>query len=270
MHYAEIKPSPLLAKYVKCFWVLEHDNTPEIAVERVMPDGCIEIVFNLAERFRRYHRDGTVEIQASAIVAGQMRSFSAIEPTGKIKLFGVRFRPAGAYPFFRFPLSDLTDRIEDLTAIWSDGYLLEERLHEAAGDEERVLLLERHLLKLLAENRKSDMIVEGAAAFIASKSGVVSITDVAKSLEVSGRRLERRFQQRFGTTPKFFSRIVRFQNLLKTLNEEQSSDLLGAALSFGYYDQAHLIHEFNEFAGESPAAFFENEYNFSQFFINSG
>lgn len=272
MYYAEIAPSKDLAKYVKCFWTLEQSSAEAAcAPEPVIPDGCIEIIFNLADRFRRHHRDGSVETQSSAIVAGQMREFAQIEPTGRVSLLGIRFRHAGAYPFFRFSLADLTGRIEDLSSVWTGDptRFIEERLAASITVSERVAVIEAALIKLLAENRKYDPIVENASDLILNNSGVVSISALAKSLEVSERKLERRFQQRFGLTPKFFSRIVRFQNLLRTLNEKPDADLLGAALSYGYYDQAHLIHEFNEFAGESPLAYFENEYRFSQFFVST-
>src|SRR5215468_1301133 len=112
MRYFEVQPASL-APYVRCFWSLEHER-PEDAAERepILPDGCVEIVFNLGDRFKRFHGDGTIELQPRSIVAGQMRGSVLIGPTGSVRLFGIRFRPAGARAFFRFPLFEITDRIE--------------------------------------------------------------------------------------------------------------------------------------------------------------
>jgi AraC-like DNA-binding protein len=271
MNYAEIAPSKHLAKYIKCFWTLEQAGPlSDHAPEPVMPDGSLEIIFNLSDPFRRYHHDGAIETQSSAIVAGQMREFAVIEPSGSVRLFGIRFHPAGAYPFFKFPLSELTDRIEDLDLIWGkQAREIEEKINCAKTREECVAAAESVLYKLLAANANYDPIVEHASEMIVENRGLATIETITDNLGVSGRRLERRFQQRFGLTPKFFSRIIRFQHLLAALQEERKENLLGTALSFGYYDQAHLIHEFREFSGKSPAAFFENEYQFSQFFISA-
>lgn len=271
MNYTETPPSKHLTKYVKCFWMLEQSNAEaQSAPEPVMPDGCIEVIFNLADRFRRYHADGTVELQPSMIVAEQMRQSSIIEPSVSVKLFGIRFHSAGAYPFFKFPLSELTDRIESLDLIWgSEAALLEERVAEASTPVKMVAAAETFLTELLAANRNFDPFVEEAARVIVSGEGLASIDAVTKHLGISGRRLERRFQQRFGISPKLFSRITRFQNLMAALQYGPKEGLLGTALSFGYYDQAHLIHEFKQFSGQSPVAYFENGYQFSQFFVKS-
>ena len=176
----------------------------------------------------------------------------------------------GRIPVFPLFFIGIDRRIEDLTSVWGRGAgELEEKINEALSPEECVAIVESELGKLLSANRKFDEIVEGASQMITAGRGLASIDDVSRTLSVSARRLERRFQDRFGLTPKFFSRIVRFQNLLGVLREERKENLLGTALSFGYYDQAHLIHEFKEFSGKSPAAFFADEYQFAQFFLSA-
>jgi len=68
MEYFEAGPSPRLAGFIKCFWAIRSDvgsGTPE----PVLPDGCPEIVFNLADPFLRLHADGSREIQPAAITS---------------------------------------------------------------------------------------------------------------------------------------------------------------------------------------------------------
>jgi len=127
MKYSEAQPASL-AHYVKCFWSLERERPEDVAAkEPILPDGCVEIVFNLGDRFQRFHADGTIELQPRSIIAGQMRGSVLIGPTGRVRLFGIRFQPAGAGAFFRFPLFEITDRIEPLQAVWSNEgcYLIE-------------------------------------------------------------------------------------------------------------------------------------------------
>ena len=54
MRYAEYRPSAPLAQWVRCYWVLEcaaADVSPE--PERVLPDGCTEIIVHYGDPFRR-------------------------------------------------------------------------------------------------------------------------------------------------------------------------------------------------------------------------
>lgn len=270
MKYREIEPSKRLANYIKCFWTLEARASGDAAPEPVMPDGCIELIFNLADPFMRYHADGTLERQPLSIVAGQMRSSALIEPSGRIDLFGVRFKHAGAFPFFRFPLNELTNNIVDLGSVWgSAGREIEARIFDAPTAEMRAGIIESALLRLLARDAASDGIVAAASNLIVENMGMVPIERIADSIGVNCRRLERRFQQNLGLSPKRFSRIIRFQNFLGAVRDNPSNMILDTALSFGYYDQAHLIREFREFSGKTPLAFFENQHTLSEVFINT-
>lgn len=271
MRYTEIPPSRSLAKYVKCFWTLKADRSPgNGGPEPVMPDGCIELIFNLADPFRRFHPDGALEIQPRSIIAGQMRSFSLIEPSGAIDLFGARFQHSGAAPFFRFPLNELTENIPDLKLVWGRaGRDIEERIQDALSTSVRVELIENELLRLLGQNAPADGITGAAARLIVENGGSVRVENLAAALGINGRRLERRFQQYVGLSPKRFSKIIRFQNFLGAVSSGPERNILDTALSFGYYDQAHLIREFREFSGKTPAIFFGNEHRLSEVFINT-
>ena len=131
MNYREFRSSPSLQRYVECFWTLSTNSESEApSRDKVLPDGCTELIFNLADPFKRYHPDGIIELQPRTLIVGQMRCPALIQPTGRVKLFGIRFRPSGAYPFLRFPQHELDDMILDLKTVWSSwGMELEERIH---------------------------------------------------------------------------------------------------------------------------------------------
>ncbi len=270
MEYSEVAPSPHLTEFIKCFWSIQDTSGSSRAPEPVVPDGCLEIVFNLADRFQRIHCADDIETQPVTIVAGQMRQSVLIRPTGQISLFGIRFQHAGAFPFFQFSLSELTDRIEDIDSIWGlDGREIEERICQAATFEERVAIIETIFTARLKSNKKFDISIIEAARLIVGKDGALPIRQVAELIGVSERRLEREFKQKIGVSPKMFSRIIRFQKLLKSLESGGSEGLLDKALEFGYYDQAHMVHEFKEFAGKSPTTFIEDTHRISEAFTGN-
>jgi AraC-like DNA-binding protein len=62
-----------------------------------------------------------------------------------------------------------------------------------------------------------------------------------------------RFASDVGLTPKVFSRVQRFQAALRDAHRRPSVDLADLAAAAGYFDQAHLTHEFNRIAGMSPS-----------------
>ena len=56
-----------------------------------------------------------------------------------------------------------------------------------------------------------------------------------------------------GLTPKLYSRIERFQHVLRSVELCDEVDWVGVATSCGYFDQAHFIHDFREFTGLRPS-----------------
>ncbi|MFZ1699984.1 MAG: helix-turn-helix domain-containing protein [Pyrinomonadaceae bacterium] len=271
MHYEEISPSEPLKRHVKCFWALKIDDAVQVGQpETVLPDGSLEIVFNLADRFRRIHADGKVELQPQTIVVGQMRRYVTIEPTGRVDLLGVRFHTAGAYHLFKCSLSQLTDKIVELDSILGrDRSHLVERIHTARSTRERVAIVENLLLRSPTKPRSNENVVEVVKDHIERHAGGVSIYSTARQFGVSQRQLERHFLDLVGVSPKFYSRIVRLQGFLAAVRSSSQTDLLTTALQFGFYDQPHFVREFTGFAGKSPTAFFRDQNRMADAFIGA-
>jgi transcriptional regulator GlxA family with amidase domain len=86
------------------------------------------------------------------------------------------------------------------------------------------------------------------------------VTELMSEFDLSGRQLERRFHQVVGIRPKLLCRILRFRRLVDA-TACGTQDWAALALDCGYYDQAHLIHDFREFTGQTPAAAVANGSN---------
>ena len=80
-----------------------------------------------------------------------------------------------------------------------------------------------------------------------------TVREAAKDLGLSQRRFIQVFKEEVGLTPKLFSRIQRFQQTRSLIRLNRSLNWAALALDFGYFDQSHLIREFLEFSGLSPA-----------------
>ena len=265
MKYFESPPSVKFATVVKCYWSIESDDIVH-EPQPVLPDGCPEIVFNLADRFNRLNFAGGVELQPRALVAGQMRMGINIQPTGKVHLFGVRFLPAGAFGFLGSPMSEFTDRIVNASEVFGSGIdSVLQRLADADTFHRRIRLFEELLESYGDRVMKSSS--EFAYALDLISDDGKPIASVADHLGWSERRLERAFKERVGVSPKTFSRIIRFQRLLRLLESDAGLDLAAAAIDCGYYDQPHMNRDFASFAHTSPRAFLDASHRISELFV---
>jgi transcriptional regulator GlxA family with amidase domain len=79
---------------------------------------------------------------------------------------------------------------------------------------------------------------------------------VADEFGVSARTLERRVLDHAGLPPSTLRRVLRFRRAFRLLDQAPPGTWSRIATSAGYYDQAHLIRDFRQFAGAPPAEFF--------------
>ena len=159
----------------------------------------------------------------------------------------VRFTPQGA-ACLGLPASQITGHSVPLDAILPAAGVREaiERLQSASTQPARVALVEQLLMTLpFAQDRV-------IARAIELLSGPLPVAQVAKTLALSERQLERRFLSRVGITPKRFATLRRFERALELARRAPSLSHL--ALDSGYYDQSHFIREFRGFAGMAPSA----------------
>lgn len=252
MHYSEITSRPPLNRFVECFWTLEGDGpsaggTPE----RILPDGCVELILNFGDRFSQ-HQNNQRELQPRHFLVGQMSGPILISPNGAVQLLGIRFHPGGTAPFLRVPMNELTDQIAELGSLSSE---LERELLIVSEDlsslRERTTAIESVLMARLLRGSHHSFAIKLAARIVES-AGCVSVDQLATAAGISSRQLERRFLREIGLGPKLLGRILRFQQVFRAV-ERVDSAWASIAVECGYYDQAHLIRDFTQFAGQTPA-----------------
>jgi AraC-like DNA-binding protein len=256
MNYCEIKPRHPLSRFVECFWTLE-SRAPSSNPERILPDGCVELILNFAAEFSQ-HTEGQRKLQPRNFLVGQMTGPILISPTGAVQLIGIRFHPGGTVPFLRLPLDEITDQVVELGSFSSK---LERDLLNAASAAssltERVFAVEKFLTRELLR-REDDSRLTMLAARIVDGGGLVSVDQLAHDAGISTRQLERRFLREVGIGPKLLGRIIRFQQVFRAV-ERCDTAWAEVAIECGYYDQAHLIRDFHQFARQTPAVLFSHQ-----------
>src|SRR5688572_1032060 len=108
MHFSLHEPPASLADSVKAIWCARGTKQEFDAPEPIIPDGCVEIVFNLGDRFINAE---TGQLQPRDLLAGQMTRPVVALPTGSVDLIGVRFKTGRAGAALRSPMHELQDQL---------------------------------------------------------------------------------------------------------------------------------------------------------------
>ncbi|MGH9846601.1 MAG: DUF6597 domain-containing transcriptional factor, partial [Blastocatellia bacterium] len=236
MRYREFQPAPILSGYVECLWLLEGNAAqPSAAPERLLPDGCVELILNCGARFCEYDAAGNGVLQPARFVAGQMTRPILVAPTGAVQLLGIRFAPGGTWPFLTAPPGELTDRITPLADVaGAFERELGELLDPACAWRERLARVEALLIRRLRAVAVRGTALQPLLASLVRSGGRLSVDQLAADSGLSNRQLQRRFLREVGLGPKLLARILRFQQVFRAV-EGASADWAGVAVECGYY-----------------------------------
>jgi len=255
LRYVEHRPRASLRPHLECLWLVS-DPRPRVrrAPERVVPDGCPELIVHLGDPFSR-QVGGRWRRQRRAFLAGTLTRPWLLRAGRQVATLGVRFRPGEVTPLLQVSMAAATGRETELAAIVGRprARALVAALAAARGDASRFAAAEDWLDSQLAlAGRRPSGTARPAVRALLEARGASRIADVARALGWSRRRLERVFARELGIRPKLFARIVRLNAVLAGLDAAERASAVDLALDAGYFDQAHLLRDFRVLAGRTP------------------
>jgi AraC-like DNA-binding protein len=254
LQYVEQRPSRALAPYVEALWWM-HDRSPAPAApaERILPDGCLELVLHLGDPFAAGADAAALGRQPAALLVGQLTGPLFLRRGAQVETMGIRFRPGGAWPFVGPCVHELTGHAVAADALWgAGGSELWESVATARGRAQQALAAERWLRRRLRGAGDPDAATDVAVRALRAGRGALPVSALAALSGLSPRQLERRFRARVGLPPKALARVLRFQAVLEAAGRGGAS-WVSLALDHGYFDQPHLVRDFRLLGGDSPA-----------------
>lgn len=256
-------PPPALKGLVKEFWIYENEDA-QPTIQKVIPDGYSEIIIHYGAPYRM-KMDSNWETQSTILFSSQISNYFYLENTEKSGMIGIKLHPVAFYELFQVDIDPLSNQIIPLEKIIPDQVgELKEIQDSSQNVEDKVQIAQQWMLSQL-ENRKPSKVRE-VVDQILEKKGLVDIDSLGDQVQLSTRQLERNFKKVVGLTPKFYSRIVRFNYIFEVM-KEQNDSWIRTALQSGYFDQSHFIKNFKEFTGEEPSQYGFDEKNLANFFL---
>ncbi|MBL6937068.1 MAG: AraC family transcriptional regulator [Alphaproteobacteria bacterium] len=260
MTYVLVPPPRPLRRLIESFSYWE-DDCPTDERRRAMaaPGMSLQITLSgsrlnayLGERLEERRSTGALSLSG---VQTRPFGFDAYQA----RFMRVRFRPGGAFAFFRPPPGELRNAHLSLEDIWGcDAGLLQERLAEASSIPERFRILADALIAAAPRPFANAPAVAQALCLATPAPHRVRAADLAKASDLSMKRFIHLFTEEVGVTPKLFLRIARFERLLARIFPQPSVDWCETAQRHGYFDQSHMIRDFRDFAGMTPVTYFAN------------
>ena len=277
---AQRRADPRLRAYVHGYFASSSNLRMPIQ-ERHLPSIEVPLLLNFGAPHRRLDDVSTGEWTArdGVWIVGLHNRHQLTNAAGERHFMVVRFTPIGAHLFLGLPMHLIANEAVDLERIDPAlARVLVSRIGGAESWTDRFVAME----SLIAE-RVADAEIPASIALawrrLVATDGRIALGSLATELNCSHRTLIAMFRTCVGFPPKTIARLLRFNRAVRSLDRlsrtrayepvskpyievGQAEDRLVGAIQWadvaadcGYFDQAHLIREFREFAGSTPAAF---------------
>jgi AraC-like DNA-binding protein len=239
MHYV---PRSRLSEFVELLWYFGGHEIVRTTKERVLPTGAVDLIIRL-DSSRTSHSG----------IQGPRTHSVVITTPARHELLGVHFKRGRALPFLQVPMGELHNASVTLGDLWGErnAQRLLSVLQEAPSIAKKFYLLEHWLLQLAGDRLSSHPAVSFATHALSSKQ-FRSAAAVADKAGYSQRHFIELFRNQVGLKPKEFQRLCRFRRVVEAVKGQAAVDWANISLSAGYFDQAHLIHDFKHFSELTP------------------
>lgn len=265
MRYQKFMPCKQLRPLVECYFSWRGYAEPELDVQSP-PNSYTAIVFNYETPYQSYQNSPLRTIPPKAFACGLFTSNYHLVLKGKIGMAGIVFKTTSMHNFFGLRMSELVNNRMDLGHILAaEADLILNAIKGAETDEGKVKILEEFLLNRLAVARTRLSLIDDAVELIDHHNGCMSVEAVAEQLKMSKRYLEKKFLEKVGVSPKFYSRIKRFTSLSKDVAYNKNLNWQELVHKYGLHDQSHLVKEFMEFNQMNPTTYLNSHQELVRF-----
>jgi AraC-like DNA-binding protein len=218
-----------------------------------VPYTRVPLILNLGAPWR-LSRDATSadSDRRESFVAGLHETSTFVTPEGPATCLQVDLTPIGAHLFLGVPMRELANRTVDADELLGAHRDLVPRLANESSWDARFALVEAAIAARIRDARPPAAEAVWAWHAIERTHGAIRVTTLADRIGRSRRHLGVLFREHVGLGPKTFARLVRFNRAVSLLRSGRSRSFAELAHECGYFDQAHLIRDFREFAATTP------------------
>jgi AraC-like DNA-binding protein len=202
-------------------------------------------------------RDGVDwQLLHDGLMAGMHDTYALVDSGGSQSGLEVYLTPVGAGLVVGMPMRLLKGKVVTLEECFGAiGGLIREQLFEATSWEERFMIVDSFLLARVAEAEPPPPSLTWAVSRLDATGGALDIGSLTEALGCSRRYLIGLFNDHVGLPPKVFARVLRFRRALELADGDGGLDWAEIAHRTGYYDQAHMVRDFQQFTGHPPTAY---------------
>lgn len=245
---------PALRSLIRHIVIIEADfgNAPVSLAGNYMPSPEQAMYINLYTRLKskRSGERNFNTITSCTLIGPQITPFKLLVEDSH-KTVSIIFQPGGLNRFLNIPVSEIFDNgYSARDVIGREIEELVDRSHDTFSPVELNKIVQAYFLAKVSRI-KAPLPIDYALQYLFTNYNAC-MDDIAGMACMSLRTFERKCKERLGMPAKLYARIARFHKAYQMLESSPTLSWTDLTYEVGYYDQAHFIKDFKEFARLTP------------------
>lgn len=262
MLFSSIKPRGVLQGFVRDYLIAHFifDKEKPIPVKPYAPKPEQGITFFIKGCATMVSPENGKKVAPLVSIFGQQVARCDIHLSNEFLMFRVHFKPGMLFRLFNIPVVEFSgDYFDAETVLGRQVREVSEQLASARSYSEMVEAVENYLVKMIGRVKQHVHPVDKVANFLTADPTRFSLEWLASQACLSPRQFNRKFTERMGIGPKFYSRLVRFYYAYLYKEANPDMDWFTVAINFGYNDYQHLVKDFKQFTQATPNLWIQEE-----------
>lgn len=253
-------PHPMLRRYIS-HYTITYPITSKKNVGNFLSDDLVIIPDGSGCMIYGFNNKGTYEIFWGP--TSKPVKVKRDNPADNERMFFVEFLPGGIYALTGIPQKEIRD-------LQCSIYDIDTNLSMALGNaiksskrmDELIFKVDSVLIQAIANSKRTETSITPVIDQIMDSGGTASIKSLSESIYISERHLNRLFEKNIGLNVKLFERLTRINKAVKAYKNSAKQNSTDIAYQLGFFDQSHLIRDFNDFCSTTPNNFIKNMSDF--------
>ncbi len=240
-----------LKSQIESYWLFEaHGENFASGFISVPPLGNPCIHFHLEKIEDFYSREN---YNHKSIIIGQITAHIQLNPSNKLNLFVVNFKPYGLYNFLGITPPSKSENSFNSAEVFGkekiEQIILD--LSKSKNNEAKVQIIEDFLINNINPAKRQYNYLDSIIDIIVHENGLVNINGLIQN-KCSIRTLQRYFAEVIGINPKTFTKILRHKYILNLIYQKPELKWNDLIFHGFYFDNSHFTKDFKDFSSLKP------------------
>jgi AraC-like DNA-binding protein len=199
--------------------------------------------------------NGVARRKPRAVLIGQPTLMTLRQGGSDFSVYQIEFEPGALHRITGLSLDTLRDDWVDAEAVFADDFRrMVDQIEDHDDAATMIAIAESWLLAHVSRVKRVQKPSDRIANLLLANHRL-DLGYLADKCGVDTRQLRRQFHSRIGVGPQLFTRLIRFDRLIRNANRQPSATWLDLAVNAGYFDHQHLARDFRDFTAMTPRAF---------------